>query len=267
MRENAERPRALKLRLRPRSGKVTQGRSERTAHGRRGYDRTYLMKRDTRANLIFLIIFVALALPGIIKLTRHSYVTGGRDPAMRPAVRGAFAYMDPTPPVGMPRVVPPSVAEFIQRTAERLEKMQPGLHSIIRPNDQRPVMSSALNLQLLGRGANTGHYNVALFGWNSHYAPLPELYDITATRGGEQVKGQMTSYEPGVLTLEVRSELQDFGYVVPPDSVLWMIITFPGEAPVDSVTVKYHLDKTSLNDWMPLAAPATGPTTTAAVGQ
>ena len=221
------------------------------------------MKRETRVNLIFLSILLVLTLPGIVILTRRGYQSGGRDPAMRPMVRTEFAYMDPSPPQGLPRVVPPGVGRFIQRTASRLQTMQPGLRSIVDSPAAQPVMSDALNLQLLGYGPNGGKFRVALFGWNSRYAPLPELYEFTGTRGGETIRGEMREYEPQNLPIEIRSELQEYGYVVPPDSVLWFVVTFPGEAPVETVRVSYKLEKTQLLDTISLA-PALATTTPSA---
>ena len=227
------------------------------------------MTKDTRANLIFLCLFFAVALPGIYKLTMKAYKPGGRDPVMRRAVRGEFAYMDPSPPVGLVRVVPPGVERMMQRTAGRLVKMQPGLQSVVAPG-QPPVMSQGLHLQVLAMGGHQGKFRVALFGWNPRYAPLPDQYEITATRGSETVKGQMLEYEPQNLQLELRSELQDYGYVVPPESVLWFVATFPGELPVDTIQVDYRLEKFRVVDRIDLNRALNAPSTqtsTAAVAR
>lgn len=224
------------------------------------------MRKDTRANLIFLTLFLLLALPGIFKLTRDAYKTGGRDPAMRPVVRGQWAYMDPTPQVrDLPRVVPPGIARFVSRFAERLERMQPGLKSIVTETSTQAVMSDALSLQVIGLGASQddagGKFHVGLFAWNSKYAPLPSQYTITGHRGAETVSGQMTGYEPVNLPVELRVELQDYGYIMPPDSLLWVIVSFPGAAPLDSITVHYTLDKVTIDDQLVLPHSLTSPAT------
>ena len=223
------------------------------------------MKRETRVNLIFLALLLMIMVPVIFKLTKRAYRSGGRDPAMRPAVRTAFAYMDPTPPAGLPRTVPPGIARFVQRMGERLITMQPGLRSIVSRIDAPPLMSDRLNLQVLAMGASGGKHRVGLFGWNSRYAPLPVLYEITGTRGDESVRGEMLEYEQQNLPIQLRSELQEYGYIVPPDSVLWLIATFPGEAPVDAIRVHYQLDNTVLIDTITLRAPASQPATATAL--
>jgi hypothetical protein len=113
-------------------------------------------------------------------------------------------------------------------------------------------MSRDLGLQLIGTGSDSGHYRVALFGWNSKYAPLPTQYKIVGTRGGDDVPGEVTGYEPMNLPVELRMDLQDVGYIIPPDSLLWLIVTFPGDTPIDSVKVHFTLDKTTIDDEMKL---------------
>jgi hypothetical protein len=216
------------------------------------------MRTETRANLIFITVFLLIALPGIYKLTGKAYKAGGRDPAMRTAVRGEWAYMDPTPQVrDLPRVVPPRIGQIVQKTAARLERMQPGFTAIVRSENSIPVMSRDLGLQLLGSGNDGGKYQVGLFGWNSKYAPLPSQFKITGKRGDAEVTGEVTNFEPMNLPVELRMDLQDVGYIMPPDSLMWLIVTFPGETPIDSMSVHFELDQTTIDDEMKLPKPPT----------
>jgi hypothetical protein len=225
------------------------------------------MKRETRANLIFITIFLLVAIPGVFKLTMKAYNSGGRDPAMRRPVRGEWAYMDPTPQVrDLPRVVPPGIGRFVWRTADRLERMQPGYRSIVPPDGAMPVMSERLGLQLLGTGSSGGSFHLGLLAWNSKYAPLPTQFTIVGQRGGVEVEGKLTAYEPMNLPVELRMDLQETGYIVPPDSLMWMIVSFAGDQPIDSMRSHFTLDATVIDDElklprMSMANPTTNPST------
>ena len=224
------------------------------------------MKSETRANLIFITIFLGLSLPGlVIMLTRSIRTSGLAVPP--PPVRGVFAYMDPTPQFeGLPRVTPPAAARFVHRVVNRLTTMQPGLRSVLEDATNAPIMSRRLSLQLIALGAHENTYRVAVIGWHPRFNPLPALYQFTGQRGATSVAGVLGQYEQQNLSLEVRSELRDYGYIIPPESVMWMIVSFPGAEPVDAMTLRYRFDQTVVDDELKIASasvrtPATRPAT------
>ena len=96
-----------------------------------------------------------------------------------------------------------------------------------------------------------------MIGWHPKHAPLPELFKITATRAGDAqpVAGELVGYETSNLSVDVRDELQNYGFVVPPDGIIWLIVSFAGSAPVDNVEIKYEGNGVSLNDTLVITPP------------
>ena len=135
--------------------------------------------------------------------------------------------------------------------------MQPGYKSIVVSESATPVMSDRLGLQLLGSGSSGGMFQIGLLAWNSKYAPLPSQYTIVGQRGGAEVKGELTAYEPMNLPVELRMDLQDAGFIVPPDSLMWMIVNFPGEGPIESIRTHFARDAIVIDDEMKLVRSAT----------
>ena len=103
------------------------------------------MTKETRANLIFLAVLAVLLIPGVsIVLTRAIYGKARKNSFQQPPIpHTQWAYMDPTPVSGLPRVTPPRVGSFIAQTTDRMLRLQPRLTSLVAGGDFRAVMSSA----------------------------------------------------------------------------------------------------------------------------
>ena len=111
-------------------------------------------------------------------------------------------------------------------------------------------------MEYLGGGAGDEKYYVALLGWDRHFAPLPSLYEFVAARGAQKIPAKMSAYEGANLPIDLRSELQRYGYILPPDSVIWIILEVPGSEPIDSVSVHYKIDRKTIDDRIILAPTA-----------
>lgn len=220
------------------------------------------MTKETRANLIFLTVIVVLTAPGLILFViKHlDRPARGLEP---PPVRTRFAYMDRTPQIaGLSRVTPPATGRFVANVTRQVLSMQSGLQSLVGAGRFDAVMSEQLYFQVVAVGASKGIYRVALIGWTEKLAPLPTLYTITGARGQATVPGSLVAYESRNMPLEIRKELQDYGYILPPSGVLWMIVEFPGEAPVERCAIEYRMDDQVIRDaidFAPAAAAATRP--------
>ncbi len=215
------------------------------------------MKSETRANWIFLAVFMAVMAPGLTIMTMKAYKKGaaGMNP---PAPQSAVVYNDPNPAnPALPRIVPPATSEFVDSIATQFLHLQSGLVRIGSGPDAKPVMSEKRSLQCIATGADGGAFHVALIGWNSKFAPLPSLFQFTAHRGAKEWPAKLNAYEQKMLTLDVRAELQRYGYMLPPDSVIWMILEVPGTDPIDSLEMRYSIDGKTLDDRINVAFAAT----------
>lgn len=215
------------------------------------------MKSETRANWIFLTVFMLLMGPGLIILSVKAYKKGaaGMNP---PAPQTVSAYNNPTPQNPMlPRVAPPQTREFVETVAQRMLKLQPGMTRSPDAADGNPIISERRWLELMAAGPNEDHFNIAIFAWNSSLAPLPGLYEFTAFRNGQSTKAGMVAYEQQNLPIDIRSELQAYSYILPPDSVMWIILQVPGSEPVDAIEMKYTMNGKTIHDRLPLRSDAT----------
>lgn len=214
------------------------------------------MKSETRANWIFLALFMLVMGPGLIILTMKAYKKGaaGMNP---PAPQSVSSYNNPNPQnPALPRVVPPQTAGFVDAITQRLQQLQPELIRAERVRGSLPTMSEKRLLEFVAAGEGKDASFIGLVGWDRTFAPLPSLYRFTAVRGEREAPATMLAYEQLNLPIEARSELQSYGYTLPPDSVLWIILKMEGSGPVDRLKMHYTIDGRTLEDVLSIAPPA-----------
>ena len=226
------------------------------------------MKRETRANLIFLAVLACLMAPPMTMTIIKRWGTPGRmiEP---PPVRDRLAYIDRTAGLssrGLSRIVPPETGAYVAELTDRIVGMQRGLKSLVGDGRFAPIMSEDLNLQWIAEGAHDGKFRVALIAWSGKLLPLPHQYRIEGSRAGQPVAPAIESYETQNMPIELRRELQSYGYILPPDGLIWMIFAADGDAPVDSITLHYADPSFTLDDTIERhAGPTTVPATMASV--
>lgn len=225
------------------------------------------MKRETRANLIFLAVLACLMGPPIGITIAKRWGTPGRliEP---PQVRDRLAFLDRTAGLsagGLSRVVPPQTGAYVAQLTDRVVAIQRGLKSLVGDGRFAPIMSDALNLQWVAEGAHEGKFRVLIIAWSGKLLPLPSYYKLAGTRAGQPVPAAMESFETQNMPIELRRELQSYGYILPPDGLIWIIAAFDGVEPVDSVSLHYDALGFRMDDVVRRAAsPTTAPTATTA---
>ena len=231
------------------------------------------MKRETRANLIFIVVLIVLMVPGITITIMKRGGKFGRT-IQPPPTREALSFIDQTAGIAkhMPRVVPPQIGRFVAQMANKIGGMQRGLTSLVGDGRFAPVMSEKLYFQAIARGAYADKYRVALIGWSGALLPLPKLYAFAGERDGQALAGTLESYETQNMPIELRQELQAYGYILPPDGFIWLIVSFDGVGPIDSMTMRYAEGKTRIDDAIDLrdasvARTSTSQATTTATSQ
>ena len=222
------------------------------------------MKSETRANWIFLGIFLLIMGPGLTMLTMKAYKKGaaGMNP---PAPKTVASYNNPNPQSPfLPRVVPPQTAAFVESLVYRISNLRPGLQRR-KQSDGAPLMSDRLTLELLAAGKVGSDQYVAMVGWDRRFAPLPDLYRFSASQGDASVPLKVVAYEQVNLPLDVRSELQQYGYLLPPDSVIWMVVQSASGPEIDQIHLRYEIEGKLVEDRLDLTEVAP-PTTRASDG-
>lgn len=196
------------------------------------------MSRETRANLIFLAVFVALCLPGAIKIFQKKMQPGAKPIDMRDPVRRSLPYMDPQPtPDTFPRVEPAETRIWVNGLASEIAGAD-----LRRIRGMLPHISDNRRFELLYMVQHEGHCRAGLLVWDS---PLAAATD---TQAAALVEGSLRQARI-VRTLSrdlppiVRKELQDAGFIDPPRRVSLLAIEVDGSDVVNHVT-KWSLSAT-----------------------
>lgn len=203
------------------------------------------MNRETRANLILIVVVLAVLIPGAVIVVRKKY-----DPAIKPmgrpdGVRRHMVFIDPTPaPPGMRRMMPAVTAAWVndlslsrlgvpmRREVLDAEPTPPSATgnpgAVAADAAGRPIMSSDRLAQLvavrmigeesmdlgllvwnLPRGTERAGLQVKVgpLGWSGADAPEPEALLVTT---------ELIPVPP-----EVKKDLEYSGLPAPPQQVLW----------------------------------------------
>lgn len=191
------------------------------------------MTRETKANLIFLSLFVALSVPGGIILFKKK-LNSTRMMYLPDPVNRTLAYMDPMPaPPNVPRVVPPLTAGWVaQLAAGRSVPMRPDAAGA-----PLPVMSKNQLFQVVACEPADDHWTLRLLAWDERLRPDASRLTALAD-AGSPVAGRILSAEELPLPAPVRKELQDSGFTRPPERVVLVHVHFAGKpAPAGKRTI------------------------------
>jgi hypothetical protein len=166
------------------------------------------------------------------------------------AIIKRWAYMDPTPGTNwsLPRFVPTTTGEWAASEILRLNRT-PGLASMLADGKFYPVMSQKLVFQLVARDESIGSRRVSVFVWGSSFKDVKEHYLLDArAEDGTMMPGTIEGNRILMIPLEVRRELQNANYTLPPDSVVWLQVAFNGDKPVRHIDFTYKGDTPAAGD-------------------
>jgi hypothetical protein len=204
-----------------------------------------MVKRETRANVIFLTVFLALCIPGATILFIKQLRPGAPRLAQPDAVLRQLPYMASLPvPPGTRWIVPGRTRDWLEE--QRHARM--GTHAMLSANppgpDWEPVISSDHKLQVVALINGPSTTSVDMILWDSKLRGNVELYSISI-RGTSPpfppVLGRIEGVEQLTVPQEVRRELVDLGYTHPPTRVTRVRAEFQWKAVLDS-KVRLSLD-------------------------
>ncbi len=213
------------------------------------------MRREAKLNLIFLLVILAASLPGVIMLLRKRATEDVR-PMLPPPVRNSFAYMDPNPGnFELVRINPPLTSDFVCSLANNLLKFGPDdLKTLVPRPDFRAVMSVKRDYQIVATSKDGSMNKVIFLGWNRRLKSIAERYTFQARTTADQiVPGRVTGCASEKLGLDMISELKNYGFIVPPSTVIWYVVEFPATAPIASINITC-VDQMTLTDHFEFAS-------------
>ena len=177
------------------------------------------MSKETRYNLIFLVILLAVMVPGAVMLFRKKLDPSARPMYLPDPVRQTVAYMSPqeTPP-GMSRVAPPLTAQWISGMKKEIAGM-----AVARPRDAEgmPVTSASKAFEVVTYAGNQSEgFRVLVVFWTP--PPQSPAWSIRGQGGTVEYSKEVA------LPKSVREELGANGMLIPPKQVTFQSIRFSG---------------------------------------
>lgn len=187
------------------------------------------MKRETRANVLFLALFLAVSLPGAVILFKKKLDPDASRMGMPEFVRRRLPYMAPlpTPDSEVIRVIPPRTGAWV---AELNRNEGGGLPVLM--NGRVPVTSSDRIVQVTGLTDGPAATRVFLLIWEGGYGVDASQYRVVARSGGDSFPGRVIVARAIPMPTQVKRELMSGGYVKPSPEVVWLDVTF--DAPLSA---------------------------------
>ncbi len=224
------------------------------------------MKRETRVNLIFLGVFLALSIPGGVLLFKKKLEPGAGRMSTPDFVKTRLPFMVPfdTPDDRVARYVPELTGKWIDGLVRQSavsagnlgNEVNAGAERAMLMNGHKAMISPDRIVQAAGLRREAGKIVVGLILWGEQDRPEAERYRISivpakALQSGALPSGALKSgAAPSAtdtdariassriiaarwieLPAEVSRELASAGYTKPPRRVVWMEVEFdqPGQ--------------------------------------
>ena len=175
------------------------------------------MTRETRANLIFLAIFLAISLPGAVMLVKKKTEPGAPPMSMPDYVRQRLPYMAPQrTPDSVIRVVPELTGQWVEATNRELAE-----GPVVLMNGHVPLISDDRAVQVVSIAKD----RVFVLVWDEDAA----VEKVWAEGDGKRIDAQAQGTRKIALPEDVRKELMYGGMIKPPREVQWLAVAFPTE--------------------------------------
>ncbi|HSZ58979.1 MAG TPA: hypothetical protein VK797_25285 [Tepidisphaeraceae bacterium] len=177
------------------------------------------MRRETRVNLIFLAVFLAISLPGAVILVRKKLQPGAPRMDQPDVIVTRLPYMTPLPqPPGVKWIVPDQMRAWLEEVIrERTGKA--GMLSAAPPGPQwEPVISQDHLIQVMAASKESASTRLSLLIWTGQIDASIARYAVTIDGAPARVIGVHEIPVPE----NVRRELVRLDYVRPPTRVIWL---------------------------------------------
>lgn len=179
------------------------------------------MSRESRANLIFLAIFLAIALPGAIVLVRKKLDPAAAPMGGPPTVKDRLVYFDPLEsPPGFKRLVPTITANWVGDLARDRFGTTAVPRRVDADGQSSPILSENRLVQLVGVQSSSSTQRIALLVWNVPREGGDVTIAIDAATGEKTVPVGAIATESIPLPPQIIKDLHGSGLATPPQRVL-----------------------------------------------
>lgn len=183
------------------------------------------MTRETKFNLIFIVVLIILVAPGGYKLFQKKLQPGARYMSRPDSMPTELAYIDEASlDPRLKRVVPPLTANWVRESAEA--RWKPA--DAVRPSWHRGLISQQRGAEVLVSEQSPGSVRMGLLIWQS--AGVRAVEKLQATWNHQP--GVLESSEILAVPETVRKELRDLGMTRPASQVAWAVVRFPAGAEI-----------------------------------
>lgn len=169
------------------------------------------MKRETRANLIFISVFLCLTIPGAVILFRKKLDPAAPPMFMPDFVRRRLPYMaSQLSPEQVTRYVP----DLTGRWVSELSKERAGTSTVLMAG-REPLVSDDHLIQLIAMQHNAVNTTLHFILWDTTYTSDPSRYTLTPA-------AHVTSATGIPMPPAVKKELMNAGVIQPPNAIVWL---------------------------------------------
>jgi hypothetical protein len=191
------------------------------------------MRSETRVNLIFLTVFVAISLPGAVILVRKKLQPGAPRMDQPDPIVTRLPYMTPLPaPPDVKWIVPDRTRAWL----EEITREQNGSSRILSaaPPGPRwqPVISPVHLLQLMAITDKESSKKVSVLLWNGQIEPSASRYTVKI----DGAPGRVIGVHEFIIPAQVRQELVRLDYGRPPERLIWLDAELTGTGMKQSTT-------------------------------
>jgi hypothetical protein len=184
------------------------------------------MNKETKYNLIFLAIIMAIVTPGMVMLFIKKMQPGAKPITMRDPVRKVAVYVDPMDlPGSMKRVVTPEAAEWVRSLTPAGEN--PTVRSETTPPPTMTWVSNNRKFELLAVGGHPRGTQAYLLIWapntSAEEGNLETYWDLGDNKRGTAVQSRIQHFK---VPEDVRKSFVDLGYSKPVKDVTLLHVVY-----------------------------------------
>jgi hypothetical protein len=181
------------------------------------------VKRETRINLLFLALFLAISLPGAVILFKKKLDPGAARMDQPDAIVGQLPYMAPVPaPPGIKWIVPPRTRLWLAGLNRGFGHGDNLLSATDDPQRWQPVISGDHLIQVVSVSHSGAGVRPSVLVWDPSLESEAPDYSFTANVDGQSVPARIQSCQPVTVPDEIKRELMSLNLIRPPAKVTWI---------------------------------------------
>lgn len=186
----------------------------------------FAMNTETKHNLIFLVIALAVMTPGFVMLFKKKMEPGAKPITMRDPVRKVAAYVDPIElPDTMARVVPDAAARWVRTLTPA--GANPTVRTETERSPQQPWVSKSRKFELIVLGTHPQGTQATILVWDSKASAQDGNFSTYWDLPGRKVDGSMKRVERLTVPEDVVKAFLELGYNKPSREVTMIQVVYP----------------------------------------